>query len=65
MSLENVSLDSQCFKRDRRGYFGLAFDARKHELFYSENATKTIGRINIDNEIGESLIKGVGDVQGK
>ncbi|XP_052265927.1 low-density lipoprotein receptor-related protein 4-like [Dreissena polymorpha] len=63
MSLTNVSLESQCFQRGRRGHYGLAFNARTHELFYTENITGSIGRINIDNDLGDTIIKGVGDVQ--
>ncbi|XP_060590191.1 low-density lipoprotein receptor-related protein 4-like [Ruditapes philippinarum] len=65
MSLYNVSLDSQCFLQRGRGNFGLTFDAREHMLYYTENVTKSIGRINlVIGEPGASIIKGVGDVQG-
>ncbi|XP_052784175.1 low-density lipoprotein receptor-related protein 4-like [Mya arenaria] len=63
MSLTNVSLESQCFKRGRRGHYGLAYNVREQELFYTENVTNSIGRINLDVEHGETIIKGVGDVQ--
>ncbi|KAH3870466.1 hypothetical protein DPMN_033654 [Dreissena polymorpha] len=63
MSLTNVSLESQCFQRGRMGHYALAFNARTHELFYTENITGSIGRINIDNDLGDTIIKGVGDVQ--
>lgn len=65
MSLYNVTLDSQCFLQRGRGNFGLTFDAREHVLYYTENVTKSIGRINLEiGETGTSIIKGVGDVQG-
>lgn len=64
MSLLNVSLESQCVKRTGRGHYGIAFDARRHELFYSENATQSIGRISLANEMGELIMKGLGEVQG-
>ena len=65
ISLTNVSLESQCVKRTGRGHFGLAFDARRHELFYTENATRSIGKISVDNELGEVIMKGLGEVQGE
>ncbi|KAL4220501.1 Low-density lipoprotein receptor-related protein 2 [Mactra antiquata] len=66
MSLAGVSLESQCFfQRGRGGHYGLTFDAREHMLYYSENGTKSIRRINLEvNGTGTSVVKGVGDVQG-
>lgn len=65
MSLYNVTLESQCFLQRGRGNFGLTSDAREHVLYYTENVTKSIGRINLEiGETGTSIIKGVGDVQG-
>lgn len=65
MSLYNVSLESQCFFQRGRGHFGLTFDAKEHMLYYTENKTKSIGRIGLEvNSTGTSIIKGVGDVQG-
>ena len=65
MSLYNVSLDSQCFLQNGRGYLGLTFDAREHILFYTENVTNSIGRINLElGETGETIMRGVGEVQG-
>jgi len=52
-------------QRGKLGYYALAYDSRTHELFYSENVTKSIGRISLDIENRESIIKGVGDVQGE
>ena len=47
------------------GHFGLTFDAREHMLYYSENVTGSIGRINLElGETGELIMKGLGEVQG-
>ncbi|XP_046577867.1 low-density lipoprotein receptor-related protein 4-like [Haliotis rubra] len=65
MSLLNVTLDKQCFLDKRHGYLALAFDARENFLYYSENNTKTISRINLEvGATAETVAGGTGVVAG-
>ncbi|XP_035828961.1 low-density lipoprotein receptor-related protein 6-like [Aplysia californica] len=48
MSLDHVTLDSQCFLKDNQGYLTLTFDARENMLYYFGNHTKTISRIPME-----------------
>lgn len=65
MSLENVTLTSQCFLNDRYGYLALTFDAWENMLYYSGNFTQTISAIPL--EIGAKakvIAGGTGVVKG-
>ncbi|KAL3846516.1 hypothetical protein ACJMK2_017496 [Sinanodonta woodiana] len=65
MSLKNVTLESQCFMESAKGYMALTYDAYEHILYFTENVTKTIGRVSLAfGESTQSIIRGIGVVEG-
>lgn len=65
MSLQNVTMDSQCFLEGSKGYMSLTFSAQDRTLYYSENATKSIHRVNLQHGASpETIMRGVGSVEG-
>ncbi|KAK7474594.1 hypothetical protein BaRGS_00034178 [Batillaria attramentaria] len=65
MSLENVTLTSQCFLNDRYGYLALTFDARENMLYYSGNFTNTISAIPLEVGANAKVVAGgTGVVKG-
>jgi hypothetical protein len=66
MSLDNVSLTSQCILRDRVGYLALTFDARENTLYFSGNYTSTVSKIPLEAGAKAHIIaSGTGVVKGK
>ncbi|XP_048744811.2 low-density lipoprotein receptor-related protein 4-like isoform X2 [Ostrea edulis] len=65
MSLKNITLDKQCFIKTRKGFMALAYDGDQRTLFYSENVTKSISKVQLKRgEYTKSIIKGIGEVKG-
>ncbi|XP_076454147.1 prolow-density lipoprotein receptor-related protein 1-like [Babylonia areolata] len=65
MSLDNVSLSSQCFLSDRFGYLALTFHAAENLLFYSGNYTNTISVIALETGAKAKVVaSGTGTVKG-
>ena len=65
MNLENVSLESQCFLRDRDDVIALTHNVNKNLLYFVENTTKTISRVQLDDGQSPSVIVGgTGRVEG-
>ncbi|KAK7090164.1 hypothetical protein V1264_009998 [Littorina saxatilis] len=65
MSLDNVSLTSQCFLSDRYGYLALTFDAENNRLYYSGNYTSTIYSIPLETGSKASVVaSATGSVRG-
>lgn len=66
MSLKNITLDKQCFIKTRKGFMALAYDGDQRTLFYSENVTKSISKVQLKRgEYTKSIIKGIGEVKGE
>lgn len=66
MSLANITLSSQCFLKENRGYLALAYDSTENVLYYSENVTRSINRVRLEHKsTTEAIISGVGVVEGK
>ncbi|KAK3090942.1 hypothetical protein FSP39_015919 [Pinctada imbricata] len=65
MSLKNITLDRQCFLKKASGFLSLTFDSDENMLYYSENVTKSIKRVQLKKgSFTETLIKGIGEVKG-
>lgn len=65
MSLKNVTLDKQCFIKTRKGFMALAYDGDQRTLFYSENSTKSISKVQLRRgEYTETIVKAIGVVKG-
>jgi len=66
MSLDNVSLTSQCILSDRYGYLALTFDAAENVLYYSGNYTNTISAIPLETGAKAKVVaSGTGVVKGQ
>ena len=66
MSLENVTLASQCFLTFKYGYLALTYDAEDNMLYYSGNITHTISKIPFEKGAKAFVVSsGTGVVQGK
>ena len=66
MSLDNVSLSSQCFLSDRLGYLALTFDAGENMLYYSGNFTNTISSVPLESGAKSKVVaSGTGTVKGQ
>lgn len=65
MSLKNVTLDKQCFIKTRKGFMALAYDGDQRTLFYSENSTKSISKVQLRRgEYTQTIVKAIGIVKG-
>ncbi|KAL5004150.1 hypothetical protein ScPMuIL_017606 [Solemya velum] len=65
MSLQNITMDTQCFLEANRGYLALTFSAKDQTLYYSENVTNSINRVNLQQGAStEAIMRGVGCVEG-
>ncbi|XP_061194926.1 low-density lipoprotein receptor-related protein 4-like [Saccostrea echinata] len=65
MSLKNVTLSKQCFIKTRKGFMALAYDGDQRMLFYSENVTKSISKVQLKRgEYTTTIVKGIGVVKG-
>lgn len=66
MSLDNVTLTSQCFLAERYGYLALTFDGAQNMLYYSSNYTNTISAIPLETGAKAKIVAGgTGTVKGK
>ncbi|XP_025079316.1 low-density lipoprotein receptor-related protein 4-like isoform X1 [Pomacea canaliculata] len=65
MSLDNVTLTSQCFLAERYGYLALTFDGAQNMLYYSSNYTNTISAIPLETGAKAKIVAGgTGTVKG-
>lgn len=65
MPLKNVTLDKQCFIKTRKGFMALAYDGDQRTLFYSENSTKSISKVQLRRgEYTQTIVKAIGIVKG-
>ena len=65
MSLVNITLESQCFIKINKGYLALTYDSDNGVLYYSENKTKSIGRVQLRRgSFTDTVIRGVGEIRG-
>lgn len=65
MSLVNITLDKQCFLKTSKGFLALTFDGEKQTLYYTENNTNSIGRVQLRRgAYTDTIIRGVGEVKG-
>lgn len=66
MSLANITLETQCFIKIAKGYLALSYDSINGLLYYSENVTRSIGRVQLRRgSFTDTIIRGVGEVRGK
>lgn len=65
MSLMNITLETQCFIKIAKGYLALTYDTNNRLLYYSENKTNSIGRVQLRRgSYTDTIIRGVGEVRG-
>ena len=66
MSMRNMTMESQCFLNDRHGVLALATNTHQQMLYFSENRSKTISRVQLaDGESPDIVVGGTGRVEGK
>ncbi|XP_052104944.1 low-density lipoprotein receptor-related protein 4-like isoform X2 [Mytilus californianus] len=65
MSLANITLETQCFIKIAKGYLALSYDSINGLLYYSENVTRSIGRVQLRRgSFTDTIIRGVGEIRG-
>jgi hypothetical protein len=66
MSLINITLETQCFIKIAKGYLALSYDSVNSVLYYSENNTHSLGRVQLRRgSFTDTIIRGVGEIRGK
>lgn len=65
MSLINITLETQCFIKIAKGYLALSYDSVNSVLYYSENNTHSLGRVQLRRgSFTDTIIRGVGEIRG-
>ncbi|XP_013405316.1 low-density lipoprotein receptor-related protein 4-like [Lingula anatina] len=65
MSMTNISLDDQCFLKNRKNVVSLSCNVYEEAIYFAENVTRTISKVRLSHgEAPQVIAGGLGHVEG-